>query len=248
MKTMKKVIAAIVAGAFAASGVSLSGLAETASATSLGVAGTIFADSIELSLQELEANDYYVEIPLTSDIMVYTFGVGASFDEGLEYVGSSRDSFPTAAEGNRLWTGGYFMNGCKAGKTLQSFYFKVDENAQPGDTFDIELTIMNFNGEIGAVLNESIPEVVDGEISITPYLRGDVNLDGVVDTEDAFCVLWEYAQQSLTHSGTLTDLQLWIADVNEDDEVDAQDAAYIMIYYAQACLYGKADWDDVLAM
>lgn len=60
-----------------------------------------------------------------------------------------------------------------------------------------------------------------------PYVLGDVNGDGEIDTSDAYLIARYYAGQT-----TLTSTQLLAADVNHDGESDTSDAYRIARYYA----------------
>ena len=59
---------------------------------------------------------------------------------------------------------------------------------------------------------------------------GDVNLDGIIDTNDVIAVLKDYASTSTGNKTLLNDIQIKNADINFDSKVDARDACEIKAY------------------
>lgn len=72
--------------------------------------------------------------------------------------------------------------------------------------------------------DNSVPmNVIDGAITISTYLLGDVNQDGKVTAVDS-----RWTLQSVVGGRTLTATQLLAADVNHDGKVTAVDARWIL--------------------
>jgi hypothetical protein len=98
-------------------------------------------------------------------------------------------------------------------------------------------------------------EVVTFTLTFTPsslsYLKGDANLDGVVDADDAYEVLCYYATHSVGANYCFDydpEVNASIAnavDINGDGVLNAEDAYLILLYYAQASVGGAADWDSL---
>lgn len=63
---------------------------------------------------------------------------------------------------------------------------------------------------------------------------GDVNDDGMVDSNDATAILAEYSSSSTGGERTFTDKQMKAGDVNKDGFVDSGDASGVLMYYAFA--------------
>lgn len=103
-----------------------------------------------------------------------------------------------------------------------------------------------------AVASEEYQYFGDVLVSSAGYgLRGDVNRDGVVNSEDASIVLSYTAQNGLGGSASFSEdaaentLRLHLADADGKDAVNSTDASYILVYAAQAGLHGSADWSQV---
>ena len=79
------------------------------------------------------------------------------------------------------------------------------------------------------------------------FLRGDINRDGEVGSDDAQLALIAYTEQFIGNPTGLSDLQLKAADVNEDGELSVEDAQFILIYYTERSLAGNdIAWDDLI--
>jgi len=63
--------------------------------------------------------------------------------------------------------------------------------------------------------------------------KGDFNLDGVVDSDDASYVLEYYAKSSVGTRPEITLEKFKAGDYNEDNVIDSDDASYILAYYAE---------------
>jgi len=81
---------------------------------------------------------------------------------------------------------------------------------------------------------EFLPELKSITIQVgDPYVLGDVNQDGVIDSSDASVVLSAYASFSSGDGYKLTDTQIKCADVNHDGVIDSSDSSRILEYYAK---------------
>ncbi len=93
---------------------------------------------------------------------------------------------------------------------------------------------------------------IEIEVSERLSLKGDVNLDGVVDIDDGRLVLSYYANQSAGidfsfHEGSAENAEALInADVDGDGVVSLADARYILIYYAQYSAGLSAAWESII--
>lgn len=98
---------------------------------------------------------------------------------------------------------------------------------------------------------------LNGSPVISTTERGDVTLEGEINGDDAYQVLYYYASTSAgMENVTFTDgsdsfkeLDAWnAADVNQDGEVTADDAYWILLYYANISVGRDITWDDILAV
>lgn len=69
---------------------------------------------------------------------------------------------------------------------------------------------------------------VSGTYAVAPYVLGDVNADGAIDSQDASKVLRFFVQLE-----TPTATQKLAADVTKDGSADSQDASKILRYFAK---------------
>lgn len=67
-------------------------------------------------------------------------------------------------------------------------------------------------------------------------LWGDVNGDGLVDSDDAVLVLKQYTAEMLQSGSLLGEGQKTVADTNEDGAIDSDDAVAILKYYVASML------------
>ena len=78
-------------------------------------------------------------------------------------------------------------------------------------------------------------------------LRGDVNLDGVVNVEDAQLALNAYVAKMADLDTGLNDKQMRAADVNNNGELSIDDAQHILLYYVENDISGNpTTWEDIL--
>ena len=109
---------------------------------------------------------------------------------------------------------------------------KAAENGVYTDAIDIS----GSRKEIDMVISEEglrerhITIKMDGSPDMK---KGDVNLDGLVDSSDASAVLEHYSSLSTGESGTIPDELLSSADFDGSGVVDSSDASEILRYYAE---------------
>ena len=109
---------------------------------------------------------------------------------------------------------------------LAKLVFDIKETAVKGDTI---LDITEYDGNPTIYTDESgfslYPDELDGTITITDYLCGDANDDGVVNVSDAVFII-----NYVFIPGSPTPDPLCIADANGDSVVNVSDAVYIINY------------------
>jgi len=97
----------------------------------------------------------------------------------------------------------------------------VDPNAQVGTETALNLEDAEIYDELGGVIPTSSQS---GVVKITqPGIRGDVNRDGEVKSNDAILTL-----RIATRQMTPSDYEKWAADMNGDGEVKSNDAILIL--------------------
>ncbi len=127
-----------------------------------------------------------------------------------------------------------------------------------------ELTVTSEEGESRNVTEvatetttiDSEPKVWQGsaEVKLTylSYTLGDINVDGNIDTFDAFAVLEYYAQKAAGYTDVMftdgTSLKaenaaFAAADVNKDGEADTLDAFKTLRYYAMQSSGESPEWE-----
>lgn len=84
-------------------------------------------------------------------------------------------------------------------------------------------------------------------------MRGDANLDNVVNGDDAFLVLQYYAKKSVGatdckfhENPSVNRWLLLLLDINGDSEITGDDAFYILLYYANHSVGKDVSWEELL--
>ena len=77
-------------------------------------------------------------------------------------------------------------------------------------------------------------------------MKGDVDGDGVLDTNDVFEAMLYVAYCGAGMSGNLTDDQIAAADIDGDGSVDSTDVYYILYYVALQGAGKNPTWDFIL--
>lgn len=81
----------------------------------------------------------------------------------------------------------------------------------------------------------------------TPFILGDVDENGSVDSSDASNVLAYYAAIATANTSVvMTDVQKSKADVDKNKLINAADASYVLSYYALTSVGAEPTWDDVI--
>ena len=93
---------------------------------------------------------------------------------------------------------------------------------------------------------EPVPVIT--EPAQTPdYVLGDVNLDGIIDANDASKILEIYAKYSSGDTPAETEAQLLAAEVDNDGMITSSDASLILAYYASVSTGEDIKFEDYLA-
>ncbi|MDE6004106.1 MAG: hypothetical protein K2G88_01815, partial [Oscillospiraceae bacterium] len=71
-------------------------------------------------------------------------------------------------------------------------------------------------------------------------ISGDVNLDSVLDANDAYAILEHSASIGAGNDGTISDKALILADYNSDGQIDAKDAFEILNYCFEQLIPNKS--------
>jgi hypothetical protein len=114
-----------------------------------------------------------------------------------------------------------FDNNTVASDLRLTLTFNVPEDTEPGDyTVDCDAVVKTMEGNIERALNV---DVVSGKVSVYKEIRGDVNGDEQVNSNDAIYLLRHTilpAQYPINQSG----------DMNGDGDVNSNDAIYLLRY------------------
>ncbi len=112
-------------------------------------------------------------------------------------------------------------------------------------TYEIELTITDA---FGSRTLETRAEAMIG-------VKGDANLDGTVDANDAAVILVYAAEVGAGNDAVLHSddaqteaLAKFLADVNGDGKYDATDAANILVYAAAIGAGNPVTWEEILGL
>ena len=107
-------------------------------------------------------------------------------------------------------------------------------------------------------------EAVAAPVNPTVYIgvKGDANLDGIVDTKDAVSILTYYAKVAAGHENVafnedenLSKLAFFLADVDTESKAGVnsgsqlmatQDAVSVLTYYAKSAAGQAPTWPDVI--
>lgn len=141
------------------------------------------------------------------------------------------------------------------GAVITYLVFTIPEDAYNGF---YEISFVEGENELGNLACQFVDEMgqefaldfVNGGIEViggqdNPILKGDANLDGTVNTNDAVLILKENAAAIIGKDSLLNADQTTAADVDENGIVDSDDASYVLKYYALSMI-GTADWNDIL--
>ena len=149
--------------------------------------------------------------------MGFTCRSGGSMDGPLVPLGEKTDTYAFAS-----FKLSFNPKALTAGIYDIHFLTKAEDNA------DQKFCEVNINHAI------SVPGAKNMNIKVIDYLLGDVNNDGLIDSNDASLILSEYAVTSTGGERTFDDLTQKVADTNFDNLADSSDASDILSYYAYA--------------
>ncbi len=149
--------------------------------------------------------------------MGFTVRSGGSMEGPLVPLGEKTDSYPFASFNLTINT-----STAKAGEYDIHFLEKAEDDP------DQKFCEVNINHAI------SVPASKNMKIEVIDYLLGDVNNDGLIDSNDASLILAEYATTSTGGEKSFDDLTFKVADTNFDNLADSNDASNILSYYAYA--------------
>lgn len=191
---------------------------------------------VEITPEELAANDYLVEIPVTlaENPGFQSLSFGASWDTGSLTLESIRNTstltFASSFHDSFIWMAFRNSSGDYTGNNLCTIQFRVPENAVVGDFYTITPEIVAQDGTpytaenvAGDALNASLD---GGGISIVESdstLYGDINLDGAVDLADVVLL-----NKAVAGAVTLGAEARRNADCNSDGGLSANDSMVLL--------------------
>lgn len=118
-----------------------------------------------------------------------------------------------------------------------------DPNDHPESGIELNV-IVSVDAEMSAK-TESIKlegNTVYVTLHLDGFIKGDVNNDGIVDSNDASMVLEEYASASTGAAGKFGEREKIAGDINADGIIGSDDASAILAYYAAASTGGNPTW------
>ena len=205
-----------------------------------------------------------VKVPVTvyNDPGTAGFSLDFDIDSSLTFY---RRGAGDAYEGSPTWNPTLFRyiwwasdgrnRVAETGAVITYLVFTIPEDAYNGF---YPIAFVEGENELGNKACEMVnengqplqPDYVAGGIQIVggqdhSILKGDANMDGVVNTNDAVLILKENAAAIIGKDSLLDANQTIAADVDENGIVDSDDAAYVLKYYAQSII-GTPDWDTIL--
>ena len=114
-------------------------------------------------------------------------------------------------------------------------------------TVDITGIHMAIAGSDDSSEDATQGDIENANVTVTDIIKGDVNNDGDIFTDDAVCILRYVVGK--TNAVFIEGA----ADVNDDNEIDTQDAVLILKYvvgkitsFSRGESEGEIDWDDVI--
>ena len=141
------------------------------------------------------------------------------------------------------------------------------EGATPKSVYD-EAGAPYYVGEVKATFTDPMnpdAEPVAVEVNPTVYIgvKGDTNLNGIVEVEDAVAILTYYARTSAALGGSFNDDEMlnkfayFLADVDTESKlgkndaasgkkIEVEDAVYDLTYYARKSAALDPQWPDII--
>lgn len=153
----------------------------------------------------------------TLNTMGFTCQTGGSHIGPLVPLGEKTDSYAFAS-----FALSFNPSALSAAEYDVHFLTKAEDNP------DQRYCEVNINHDI------FVPDAAAIKVKVIDYLLGDVNNDGLIDSNDASLILSEYAVTSTGGQRTFDDITQKVADTNFDNLSDSSDASNILSYYAYA--------------
>jgi len=123
---------------------------------------TITMGSTTVSLSDLEASNYLVDVDVYVDVDYYRVAFGAWLDEGLT-LDSCNSSYAVAATNGQMMWYAWIKSTEEAAGVIDTLTFEMTPEV---GIYYIETTVYNYSGNIAGDVNSVIPNVVSGYIEV----------------------------------------------------------------------------------
>lgn len=206
---------------------------------------TVSIPDMEFSLEELQAADYVVEVPIYADRGYSTLSFGISCAAEMTYIDSTALSGMCAASERNgfIWWTNSVVEGTAAGQ-IGTVQLRLSEDAAAGAEYAVTLTAVNAAGGNGKWLDaetgqRGVPQTISGVIHITGepqtteapiahVFYGDVNVDGKVDVADAVLL-----NKAVSGAVLLNTQQRSNGDCDGSGELNSSDALTLLKFLVQ---------------
>lgn len=164
--TFKKTMAALSAAAVVATSAAV-----MAMPTSAALSGTAGVANVNMTLAELKAANYEVELDVTSSTAFVQYAFGITIGDGLTYIDADADKGTCAAAlvGDFVWYPIIATKDIAAGR-VGYIKVKVTESAKEGDVFKLTASAVSATGGDAVIVNaagdEGVMTVSSGSITI----------------------------------------------------------------------------------
>lgn len=105
---------------------------------------------------------------------------------------------------------------------------------------------LNEDGTYTVTLHDGTAVNIQAKNAAREYGRGDTDLDGDIDLEDAALILSIYAMKAVGITPELSADSIAASDINEDGATNLDDAAAVLSYYAQKAAGLEPSWDEII--
>ena len=116
---------------------------------------------------------------------------------------------------------------------------------------------IHFNGELSvttttpagtttATETTATTTVTTATEPVVPFMKGDVDGDGKIDSSDVFAAMLYVAYTAVGRAGNLTADQMQAADIDESGSIDSTDVYYLLYYIALNGAGVRSTWADVV--
>lgn len=228
-----KFIATLMTGAVLISSTAL-GTGSTVSGATTGP--TISASSFNASAGQM----IEVDVNISGNTGFTAIGMTIDYHSDLIYLGSENTGLiPTLSVNydqvsSKVAIAGAAGSSNNKNGTIAKLRFEIPSSASVNMVYDFDLDIVQLQN------NNTVINAIEDDGAVTVKLKGDVNLDGVVNNTDANLVLTHFTKSMLGISYLPVDV-LYLADVDENGDINANDSSYIG-EYAQ----GGKTWEQIL--